>query len=239
MTSPAVPQHGNLSSARVAASTPAAAGAADLVDAADGTSRGASAASGRAAGVSGQSGDSSAVQTAAAFAGRTVLATLTLPASTTFGTDAAVSPGMQGEVPAGVLAVATDSLVIAARWAAQGLGADTSIELGSAAGGGSVQGRAFDAMRFFMPAHVLGLAPGWTTGASEEEQEGGDWGWKLTAVVSLAATLTGYWYCNKTAERRRQASPAGAPPRGRAPVQRARRVYPGAYPGGERELLAH
>jgi hypothetical protein len=239
ITSAVVPQHVDLSSARFAVtSTPAAAGAAQLVDAADGPSRGASTLSGNTAGGSAQLGDSSAGRTAAAFAGGTVLATLTLPASTTFGADAAVSPAVQGEAPAGVLAVATDSLVMAARWAAQGLGGDTSIELGSAAVQGSLPGRAFDAMRFFMPAQVLGLAPGWATDASEEDQEAGNWGWKLTAVVSLAATLTGYWYCNKTADRRRQASP-GAPPKARAPVQRARRVYPGSHPPGGRELLAH
>jgi hypothetical protein len=226
-----------LSSARVAATTtPVTTGAADLVDAADGT-RPASAVSGPAAGASEQR-ESAAGRTAAAF-GRTVLATLTLPASTAFGTDAAVSPQVSGEVPAGVVAVAMDSLAVAARWAAQGIGGDTSIELGAAAGDGSLQGRAFDAMRFFMPAQVLGLAPGWVIDASEEDQEGGNWGWKLTAVVSLAATLTGYWYCNNAAERRRQGSPPGAAPRGRVPVQRARRVYPGAHADGECELLAY
>jgi hypothetical protein len=240
ITNAVAPQHGDLSSARmVATTTSTTAGAAELVDAADGTSHGAHALSDPTASPGGPTGDSTGARSTVAFAGGTVLATLTLPASTTFGTDAAVSPAVQGELPPGVVAAAADSLAMAARWAAQGLRGDASIELGAAAVQGSIPGRALDAMRFFMPAQVLGLAPGWATDASDEEQEGGNWGWKLTAVVSLAATLTGYWYCNKTADRRRHATPAGAPPRGYSPVQRARRVYPGSHPPGERELLAH
>jgi hypothetical protein len=202
--------------------------AADLVDAADGTPR-ASALSAAPSGLEPR-GPADA-RTAAPLSGGTMIATMTLPATTTFGMNAAVSPPVSGEVPAGVAALANDSLAVAARWAAEGLGLEAGIELGAADGEGSWQAGAMNAVRLFLPAQVLGLAPAWAPGATTEDQPDGKWGWKVTAVLSLAATLTGYWYCNRVTPRRRQA--------GHPPVQPAWRLLPGAHPaeGGDTVAL--
>jgi hypothetical protein len=176
----------------------------------------------------------------AAASGTTMLATLSLPAGTAFGSNAAISAPAVSDVSANVLAVATSSFVIAGRWTAGGVAVEPGLALGPAAVEGLPRARAFDAVRFFMPAQVLGLAPGWALDVGDEEPHGGGRGWKVTAAVSFVVTVAGYHYCNTAALRRqnqRQVNSGQGPAR-RGSVQRARRVVPGSHAPGERELLA-
>jgi hypothetical protein len=231
------PRGAAASGAQDAAGAPEAAAA--LVDAAGATRRGGPAL-GLAAAAGGALIEGEGMRAVAAASGTTMLATLSLPAGTAFGSNAAISPPAVSSAPANVLVVATSSFVIAGRWTAGGVAVEPGLALGPAAVGGLPRARAFDAVRFFMPAQVLGLAPGWASFAGDEDAEGGGRGWKVTAAVSFVATVVGYHYCNTAALRRQNQRQVhgGQGPARRGPVQRARRIVPGSHAPGERELVA-
>jgi hypothetical protein len=177
-----------------------------LVDAAHGTSQSDGRVSGGGSHLLAEGGPN-----VAEYAGASIAPALAL-AGNDLSTSLVAPIGMTSEVPALAFATAAEALASAARSAVTLLGLEVPAEGASALADGEGIGpeHALEAVRLFLPAQVLGLAPAWGRGAVGEQDEDG-WGWELTAAASLAVTVAGFWYCNRaaTATARRRQGHAG------------------------------